>query len=83
MFELLGVFVTVIAVAGVMLNNNHNKLCFKLWLISNSLSAGMHIYLLCYSLFFRDVIFIYLAWQGLKKWSKFQQFFKEKNKWQV
>ena len=81
MIEFIGTFVTIVSVAGVILNNNHNKFCFYLWFVSNTLSAGIHLYLNCYSLFFRDVIFIVLAIHGLYKWTKYQQFFKESNKW--
>jgi len=83
MLEFLGVIVTIVAVIGVLLNNNHNKLCFKLWIFSNTLSAGLHLATFYYSLALRDLIFVYLAWQGLRKWSKYQQFFKGKNKWQT
>jgi nicotinamide riboside transporter PnuC len=82
MLEFLGVIVTVIAVAGVILNNRHNKLCFIVWFFSNALSLVIHATLMCWSLTLRDAIFIYLAYDGYIKWSKLQNFFKETSKCQ-
>lgn len=72
---------SLIAIAGVILNNNHRKSCFYLWILSNAVFGGMHIFLQCYSLAGRDFVFLILACHGLYKWSKYQQFFKEKNAW--
>ena len=71
MLELVGIIATMIAVAGVWLNNHKLRACFYLWLVSNTLSAGIHLYLCCYSLFCRDVIFLVLALHGLRKWSRY------------
>jgi len=68
--ELVGVLITIIAVTGVVLNNYKNCLCFKLWIFSNLLSALIHGCLGVYSLVARDLIFLYLAFDGLKRWSK-------------
>lgn len=81
MLEFLGVIATVFAVYGVILNNDHKKSCFLLWFFSNALSIVIHASFLCWSLTLRDAIFIYLAYVGYKKWTKLEQFFKEKNKW--
>lgn len=81
MLEFIGIVTTVIAVVGVLFNHNYNKCCFSLWLVSNSLSAFIHLCDQRYSLVLRDLIFFVLAVHGLYKWSKYQQFFKEKHKW--
>ena len=60
MIELTGLFVTIIAVAGVILNNRKRRLCFILWMVSNILSALIHLYLGPWSLVVRDVIFLAL-----------------------
>lgn len=70
MLELVGMISTVIAVIGVVLNNYKVRFCFWLWLISNSLSAGIHLYLGCYSLFVRDITFAALTIHGLWKWGQ-------------
>lgn len=80
MIEIIGVITTVIAVWGVLLNNHHNKRCFILWIFSNTLSLMIHAALMCWSLTIRDAIFLYLAYDGYQKWSKYQQFFKDNQK---
>ena len=70
MFEIIGIIATTIAVLGVYLNNHKIRACFYLFLISNSVFAGMHWYLGSPSLVVRDVIFIGLAVHGLYKWKK-------------
>jgi len=70
MIELVGTIITVVAVTGVWLNNHKNRACFYLWLLSNSLTAGIHLYLGVYSLFARDLIFLVLAIHGLYQWGK-------------
>jgi len=68
MLEIIGTLATIIAITGVVLNNYKHWWCFYLWLVSNSLTAGIHLYLACYSLFARDVVFMVLAVHGLWKW---------------
>lgn len=70
MLELIGTVATIIAITGVVLNNYKMRFCFWLWLVSNSLSAGIHLYLACYSLFARDAVFLVLAVHGLYHWGK-------------
>ena len=60
----------IIAVAGVVLNNYMNRWCFCLWFVSNSISAGLHVYAGMYSLAGRDIVFIGLAAHGLYKWGR-------------
>ena len=68
--EIIGWFVTILAVWGVVLNNRHNRLCFKLWLVSNFLSCAIHIIVGVWSLAARDAVFFVLAVEGLILWSK-------------
>jgi nicotinamide riboside transporter PnuC len=70
MFELIGTITTVIAVYGAWLNNRANKVCFLLWIISNTLSGGLHFHDGRFSLVVRDMIFLILAVLGYLKWSK-------------
>jgi len=42
--------------------------CFKIWLVSNSLSLALHIAMGVWSLAIRDLIFLLLAIEGIFKW---------------
>jgi nicotinamide riboside transporter PnuC len=68
--EVLGLAVTAIAVAGVLLNNRLDRRCFALWLVSNGLSAGLHVQAAMWALAGRDVIFIALAVAGWQAWRR-------------
>jgi nicotinamide riboside transporter PnuC len=68
MNELLGLMCGVIAVAGVVLNNYRMRSCFWLWLVSNAISAGLHVDAGLYSLAARDGVFLILAVHGLRQW---------------
>jgi nicotinamide riboside transporter PnuC len=70
MIKIIGTIATCLAVAGVWLNNRKRLACFYLWLVSNFLCAIIHSSTGIWSLFFRDVIFIILAVEGLIKWSR-------------
>jgi len=70
MMELLGIVATVLAIAGVLLNNRLNRACFILWLISNGMSCLIHAVIGCWSLTVRDAIFFVLAIQGYVLWGK-------------
>jgi len=70
MVEILGAVCSVIAVAGVVLNNRKVAACFYLWIISNMISAGLHAEAGMYSLVIRDLIFCALAVEGAIKWRK-------------
>lgn len=70
MIEVIGLFVVTISVAGVVLNNARRRACFLLWLVSNTLSAGIHIHAGMWSLTARDLIFLILAVVGWRAWGK-------------
>ncbi len=76
MIELIGVVASVLAVVGVVLNNRRMICCFYLWMVSNSLSLGLHVYAAVgcgaevWSLVARDAVFLVLAFHGLKSWGK-------------
>ncbi len=66
---------TVIAVAGVMLNNARRRECFILWIGSNSLTAAVHLSTdpVVAGLIARDVIFLALAVAGWIQWGRSQR----------
>ncbi len=68
--EIVGWAVTVIAVAGVVFNNHRRRECFWLWLVSNGLSAAIHLSAGMIALTVRDCVFIVLAVDGLRRWRK-------------
>lgn len=68
--EIIGLIITLISVAGVLLNNARRRECFLLWLFSNALSACVHGVAGMYSLAARDVIFFVLAIHGLYAWRR-------------
>ena len=68
--ELVGILATGLAIWGVLLNNRRWRSCFKVWLVSNSLSLGVHVAVGVWSLALRDAVFLVLAVEGLRKWSK-------------
>ena len=67
MFEVFGTAAMVLAIWGCVLNNRLRRSCFVFWLISNAISAGMHIEMNCWSLATRDAVFFVLAIEGLRK----------------
>ena len=70
MIEIIGIIVTVLAVAGVILNNHRLRACFVVWFISNFVTAAIHINAGLYTLAIRDVIFLGLAVHGWYLWSR-------------
>jgi len=70
MLETIGTIATVLAITGVLANNRRLRWCFVVWMVSNSLTAGIHAYAGIWSLFVRDVVFLILAVEGWKKWGK-------------
>lgn len=68
--EIAGIAATVLAVAGVVLNNRRLRICFIFWMISNALTAGIHGNAAIWSLFVRDIVFFSLAIEGWIKWGK-------------
>ena len=67
--EWLGIIATVLAVTGVMMNNNKLIGCFYVWTASNVLCSIIHVRAGLWSMVIRDVIFIVLAIDGLIRWS--------------
>jgi nicotinamide riboside transporter PnuC len=68
--EIAGLVGTALAVAGVVLNNYKNRVCFLLWVISNLIFAVIHTQAGLYSLVLRDGIFTVLAIIGFWQWSR-------------
>ena len=68
--EWLGIAATMLAVAGVLLNNARLWPCFVLWMVSNALTALIHARTRVWSLVARDVIFFVLAAVGLWQWTR-------------
>ncbi len=68
--EAAGWAVTVVAIAGVILNNRRDRRCFNLWIFSNTVSAALHASVRMYALTFRDTVFLVLAVVGLRAWGK-------------
>jgi nicotinamide riboside transporter PnuC len=68
--EIAGWTITVVAVAGVWLNNRRRAGCFWLWMFSNVLSAAVHLAAGLHPLAVRDLIFFALAIDGLRRWRK-------------
>lgn len=62
--------VLVVAVTGVLLNNRKIIWCFPVWILSNSLSAGLHVQGEMYGLMWCDVTFIVLAVLGWRSCAK-------------
>ena len=70
MNEFLGLISTVLAICGVVFNNRLLRCCFLFWLVSNAITAIVHLDLRIWSLFARDVIFFGLAIEGWFRWKK-------------
>jgi nicotinamide riboside transporter PnuC len=68
MVEIIGVLATILAVLGVMLNNRQRSACFKLWIVSNSLSLIIHVATGVWTLAVRDAIFVLFAFEGDRLW---------------
>lgn len=68
--EYIGGAATVLAVAGVVLNNYRLWPCFVLWLASNAATLYVHAKARIWSLAVRDAIFLGLAVHGLYQWTR-------------
>ena len=68
--QAVGLIATIVAVAGVAVNNYRLWWCFGLWMVSNSLSMWLHLRAGLWSLAIRDVIFFALCWHGLWLWTR-------------
>lgn len=70
MQAIIGMIGTILAVAGVMLNNRLNIACFSVWIVSNLIFAVLHVSAGLWSIVVRDVVFTFLAIEGWRQWSK-------------
>ena len=76
MTETAGIIATVLAIAGVVLNNRLNRLCFILWIISNltflalHADAVLHVNAELWPLCVRDAAFTALAIEGFYRWGR-------------
>ena len=68
--EIAGIICLILGVTGVILNNRRMRICFIVWMISNAMSACIHMGSEIWSLLIRDVIFLILAFEGWIKWGK-------------
>jgi len=68
----LGWVAMALAIAGVLLNNARLWPCFCVWIVSNILSAGIHLHPAkrVWSLFWRDLVFLALSIVGLWQWTR-------------
>ena len=70
LIETIGAAAGVLAVTGCILNNRRMRACFYLWMVSNGLSAGLHVHAGLWSLVVRDVVFTVLAIEGAWRWRR-------------
>ena len=70
MIEIFGALSAVIAIVGVIANNRRRRWCFALWLVSNFISAAIHMQAGIWSLFVRDLVFFILVAEGYFLWGK-------------
>jgi len=70
MLELIGTFSGLLAVTGVILNNYQLWPCFVCWMVSNSMSAWLHLRKRMWSLAARDIVFFALAVWGCFLWTR-------------
>jgi nicotinamide riboside transporter PnuC len=66
--EIFGWLATAIALAGVWMNNRRRRACFVLWLISNTITFGIHGGAGMWSMAARDIAFSLLAIHGWWLW---------------
>lgn len=66
--EAIGWLATVIALAGVWMNNRRRRACFILWLVSNALTFGIHSCVAMWAMAVRDLAFFVLAIHGWRLW---------------
>lgn len=70
MIELVGTIATIVAIAGVALNNRRLRACFILWIFSNLMTLAIHAHAGIWSLAVRDMVFLVLAVEGWVLWKK-------------
>ncbi len=66
--EIVSAVATIIAIAGVILNNARRRECFYLWLVSNGMSLAVHACCGLWVMTARDAVFLILAVHGLYSW---------------
>ena len=70
MTEIIGTISGALAITGVLLNNRKLRGCFLVWMLSNSVSFGLHVHAGLYSLAVRDGVFLILAVEGWILWTR-------------
>lgn len=67
--EAIGWAATVVAIVGVVANNKRLRWCFLVWMVSNAISAGLHLAAGMWALTVRDAAFFVLAIYGWHAWA--------------
>ena len=70
MIELISLVAGILAIVGVVFNNHRMRVCFVVWLVSNAMSAGIHLNAHLWSMAGRDCVFLILAVQGWWIWGR-------------
>ena len=68
--EIIGTIATVLAIIGVLANNRRKRICFAIWICSNTLTLIIHAQTGIWSLLVRDAIFLILAVEGWVRWGR-------------
>ena len=68
--EILGIGALILGVLGCLLNNRKLRICFVVWLISNTLNGIVHFRVDVWSLVIRDIVFSILVIDGWFRWGK-------------
>ena len=68
--EYVGTVATVVAIAGVCMNNRKIRACFIFWILSNAATLAIHVHAGIWSLAARDGVFFLLAIQGWFMWRR-------------
>jgi nicotinamide riboside transporter PnuC len=68
--ELFGWLVTILCLAGTILNVKKSIWCFRLWLVGNLAWFAVDVANGCHSRAFLDVVHFILAAWGLAEWGK-------------
>jgi nicotinamide riboside transporter PnuC len=70
MIQIIGLLAGILGIAGVLLNNRKLIGCFPIWIASNALSGGLHVYAGLWTLALRDLVFLCLAVDGWRRWRR-------------
>ena len=68
--EITGWIATCVALVGVWLNNRRRRACFAVWLVSNTMTFGIHAVVGMWALAARDAAFFVLAIHGWLLWTR-------------